>query len=496
MEIIFNTKTVPYCREVFRETKTVQEHIECVVSDVNDDIGKIAWSEAQICLKSKEFGALDLSVGAAAELSVFYLSEERDRVLSMRLSRDFAVDFSCGELSDKADVQVSLSCQGVQARVLNPRKLAVDLTVRAEAVCFVWDDLIVSLSADESAGGELQLYSEQSDCVVCTQICEKSFIVSEQIPVMQEGIVRLLSSHAELVGRDCQMIGEKALIKGEALLRFGCEMREGSAPVFLEQSIPFSALIDSGDEACALGELILQPTALYAELSDAINGGRVIELELHAAAQAQFIKNVTLDYIVDAYSTLCPLQGLENTVTVSRGGAEFTLTGEARDEISLEDAAVSVLSRHAQILSFAAKESVAAASALISLLLQNADGSYGCVQKLMSFEWQLPSAACKIDSVRITELSARTGDGKMEIRASAVLRGTESAVAECRYLSGAELDTENRYDPASLPALTVVSRRGRSLWELAKRYHSCRDAIERLNDKHPMSGDQLMIPRL
>lgn len=496
MEIVFNTRTVPCSRELLRQTKLVQEHMECVVSDVNDDIGKIAWAEAQICLKSKELGSLELVAGATAEVCVYYLSEEHDKVLSMHLSRDFSVGFTCGDLPEGTEAQVLLCCQGVQARALNPRKLAIDLTVRAELGCFAGDSLVAAVSADAESGEELQLLFEQSSCAVRAQVCEKSFIVSEQLPVPQEGIIRLLSSHAELLRGDCQMIGSKALIKGISELRFGCETEEGSAPVFFEQRIPFSVLLDSGDEDCALGALILQPTALYAELSDAINGGRVIELELHAAAQGEFTKTVALDHIVDAYSTTCPLRCTQSTATVGCSGEGVCFTSEARDEISLEDEAVTLQAKQAQLLSFSAKENAAFASAVVSLLLQNADGSYGTVQKLLSFEAPLPAADCRIDEVRLGELSVHPSGGKIELCAEAEFCGTRNRSAELRWISSVELDTENAYDLAALSALTVVTRRGRSLWELAKRYHSSPEAIEKLNAKHPMGGDQLLIARV
>ena len=496
MEINLNTRTVPCCRELFRQTKLVQEHAEAVVPDVNDDIGKIAWSEAQICLKSKECGPQGVSVGALADISVFYLTETRDRVLCTRFSKDFFVEFDCVGLEAESQAQVSLRVLGVQARALNPRKLGVDFTLRAELGCYSEECMTASVTAESEEARELQFLREQSGCIALSSVCEKSFVVSEQIPVPQEGMERLVSAQAVLISGNCQMIGGKALVKGGAELRFGLESGDGKAPVFAEQCIPFSVLIDSGEEDCSLAGLILQPTALYADLSDSINGGRVIELELHAAAQASFEKSIALDYIVDAYSTRCPLRCEENTLEVLIGRDRQELCAESAESIALAAEGAELRAQHTELLSYAARDGSASASAAVSVLLQNPDGSFDTLQKLLTLEAALPSPDWTVESVKLTTLSVQTAGDKLEIMLSACFHCLLAERRELRCLSSVESDEENAYDLTSLPSLSVVNRRGRSLWELAKRYHSGTEAIERLNEKYPMQGELLLIPRI
>ncbi len=496
MEINLNTRTVPCCRELFRQTKLVQEHAEAVVPDVNDDIGKIAWSEAQICLKSKECGLHGVSVGASADISVFYLTETRDRVLCTRFSKDFSVEFDCGGLEAENQMQVSLRVLGVQARALNPRKFGVDFTLRAELGCYSEECMTASVTAESEEARELQFLRERSDCIALSSVCEKSFVVSEQLPVPQDGMERLASAQATLVSGDCQMIGGKALVKGGAELRFGLESGDGKAPVFAEQCVPFSVLIDSGDEDCSLAGLILQPTALYAELSDSINGGRVIELELHAAAQARFEKNVSLDYIVDAYSTRCPLRCEEATLEICTGRNRQELCAECGERVALAADGAAVLAQHAELLSYTARDGSAAGSAAVSVLLQNPDGGFDTLQKLLAFEAPLPSPDWTVDSVKLTSLFVQITGDELEIKLSACFSCALVERRELRYLSAVESDEESAYDLASFPSLSIVNRRGRSLWELAKSYHSGTEAIERLNEKYPMQGDLLLIPRI
>ena len=495
MEIVFNTKTIPICREVCRQTKLIQERGECVVSDSKEDVGKIAWAEAQLCLKGKELGARCVSVDASADISVFYLTEDRMKLECMNFRKDLSIEFECEEIDPGAELQIRLNCLGVQARPVNPRKLNAELNIRAEMICYAREEMICSLTAGEEQKG-LYLLREQRECENRYQVCEKSFVVSEQIPLAREDVRDILSSRAALFFNDCQMIGGKALIKGGAELHFCFETDTGAGPCFLEECLPFSVLIDSGAEEGELGGMILQPTALYASLSDAINGGRLIELEMHAVAQASFVRKEKLDYIVDAFSTRCPLACTEKTVTVELGHHEIELESEVRDSIAVDTQDAEVLASHAELLSCAANEGTASASAAVSLLLREPDGSYAALQKYMSFESELPAADYRIFDARLLSLTASPSGKELRLLASVCFCCEAAEQEELSYLPSVEIDEDNAFDLKRTPMLRAVKRRGRELWSLAKAYHSSPEAIEALNEKYPMQGDLLLIPRL
>lgn len=496
MEIVFNSRTVPCFREAYRQTKLIQEHLECVVPDVKDDIGKIAWAEAQISLKSKDIGPESVVVGAAAEISVFYLTEGRESAACVNCTKAFEIEFEYGGAAEELEAQVSLLSQGVQARAVNPRKFALDLTVRAELYCYAREETIVSVSAENGGAGGLQLLCRQDEALLLSQICEKSFVVSEQLPLSVEGAEHIVSSHASLVSGACQMIGGKALIKGGAELSVAFETGESAAPVFVEQCVPFSVLIDSGEEEAELDSLLLQPTALYVNLSDAINGRGMLELELHATAQASFVRRAQIEWIADAYSTRCPVRSKQSALAVCRGSERRELACECAESVSLDTDGAVLLAQHAELLSFAVREDSAAASVAVSLLLRNADGSLDSVQKLLSAECALPAEDYTLESARIASLSVRAAADGLEISLGLCFVCLRSEKEELNCLTAVELEEDMACDPGSVPSLCAVRRQGRSLWELAKTYSSSTEAIVRLNEKYPMNTDFLLIPRL
>lgn len=497
MKIALNEKTTACCRESFRQTKLVQEQAECIVPDVLEDVGQIVSAQAQICLKRKDVTDHAVSIGAEAQISVFYVTESRDRVRCMSFSKDLQIGFDAAQIEPNTNAQISLCCMGVQARAVNPRKLAAQLSVRAELCCWAEESFSVPADALEQEEKSLQLRQSQEDCVFTVSVFEKSFTVNEQLPLGAERDAAALSCvRTKLILLEHQPIGSKLLLKGSAELSIACETQEGECPQFIEQSIPFSVLVDMPDEDCTLGRVIFEPTALYVDLGDAINGSRIVDIELHATAQMCFERRETLIFLSDAYSTSCPAVIAERTLPICRSICREQLTANAYERIRVERERGEIISAFSELLSCAVHDGKAELSASVSLLLRSEDGSFGTQQRLISFDTPLPEPEGEISLVRITSLRAEREGEEIAISISAAFDYTQRELVELCCLSSLELDTENAFDSASLPSLTIARKGEGELWDLAKRCHSSVEAIEQTQQKYPMPGDLLLIPRL
>lgn len=497
MKIAMQYQSEAFCREAFRQTKLIQDHAEYIVPDILEDLGQIVSAEAQICLKSKEIVDHGVEIGAQADISVFYITEGRDRVRSMRFSKSIETLIECPSPDPTSEIQLLLICQGVQARAVNPRKIAVQIALWADLSCWISDSLELPTELDAEETDGLQLLRRSAESVMTVQLEEKNFVISEQLPLdAQLDPHVIVCSRAELIYTDCQIIGSKALIKGGAQLRIGYETEDGPAPFFKEYCIPFSVLIDMPDENCTIGRILLQPTALYSELSDAINGSRVVELELHAAAQVSIEKTKALSYIADAYSTRCPLSIEERAVPICGKRERNSLRAETTERIRVENERGLVTGASADIISFGFRDGKALLSASVSLLLQAEDGSFSALQRLVSLETDLSEAGEELLAARISDLSAERQGEDILIKLTCDIDCYSEKNTEVSSVFALDLDAENSYDPASVPSVTVAKRDGRELWEIAKAYRSNAEAIGAMSEKHVMPGDLLLIPRV
>lgn len=498
MEIEFTKQMVPCCRRCFRQAKIITDHVDCVVPDVLEDIGKIAFSDAQLLLKGKEITPSGARVSASMEATVFYISDSLDKVRCVKLTKDFSAEFESDEITPESYLLSSLTLQGLQPRIVNARKISVQFS--AEVLLDAWreDQLSADISAGINEGCALQLLEGESDCISMAEITEKSFVISEQLPLAEEqdGPMSLICSNAKLLYTDHQMIGSKVLLKGGAEFRFGYETDSSSYPRFSEQCVSFSVLIDAPGEETEMSSLILQPTALYANLGDAINGGHVVEMELHAVAQVGFSQTQKLHYITDAYSTRFPLRCLEESREICRSRTTEYCTVSAEEKSEYEGQISAIAAQHAEILSSTIRDGKGIASAVVSAVVQTEDGTLGYVQKLLTFESALPCACCEISSLQMLSFNVKAEETELLFSAELQFAFLTNESGEVRYVRAVEIDTETPFPLSSRPALVAVRRKDRSLWSMAKQYSSSMEAIEALSKKYELPPDLLLIPKI
>ena len=496
MKIALKGPSISCCSEVFRQTKSVQEQAECIVPDVYEDIGKITCSQAQLYLKSKEASDHSVNIGVAADISVFYITERRDRVRCLNFTKNFEIAFDSQTNVSEGDIRVSLRCMGVQARAINPRKVSAQLSLRAEISCLVDTCSCIPIEAEEASGDGLQLRTDVAACVITARPAEKSFVVNEQIPIdAPEEITAVSSARVKLLCGECQTIGSKALVKGEAELELACETTEGSCPVFFRESLPFSVLIDKPDENCSVGDVLLEANSLYADMNETINGSRVIEMELHAVAQVSFEKNEQLRFLSDAYSTVCPVNLEKGSSQLCLSHGKQHLTAAAEEHIQVENERGDPVCVFADILSFSVRSGKAEISVSVNLLLRDDEGIYSTQQRILTAEAVPPECGGDLIGASVASINAERSGEEIVLELSLMLDYSCTEFGEINYLTSVELDSEHPYDLAAQPSLSIVKTGNRDRWELAKLYHSSVEAIGELNAKYPLGGELLLIPR-
>ena len=149
MEIRFENKEQSVWREAFRQSKRSRESLESVVPDVSEDIGRVASVQSRVLLKSKDMTERGAELTGELIVSLLYITEGEDAAASLQLSKDFRMEFELPEHGAEAFPAAELTVLSAEARVLNPRKVAVTVEL----------------------GGELRVY-QQEKCTVASYLPE------------------------------------------------------------------------------------------------------------------------------------------------------------------------------------------------------------------------------------------------------------------------------------------------------------------------------------
>ena len=182
MELHFKETSVQACQDLARLNKSVQLAMESVVPDTKDDIGRILSVRPEIYLKNKELRNKAVSVAGEALVTVLYINEEETAVSFFSMSQSFSQDYELPSVLDSDCLQLHFSVNGIQARVMNPRKLSVDLEIAADLTVSRSAYVVVSQELPEANQTPIHLRRTEANTVLTTGISEKSISINEQLP--------------------------------------------------------------------------------------------------------------------------------------------------------------------------------------------------------------------------------------------------------------------------------------------------------------------------
>ena len=118
MKVNLEHKTRNCCREICRLSRRIQETAECVVPDVNDDIGRIASIHSSVYLKSKDITGRGVMVTGEAIAAVLYITEGERSVSYIRLPKAFSIEFECADVDADTAAQIKLDVVNMRSNIL------------------------------------------------------------------------------------------------------------------------------------------------------------------------------------------------------------------------------------------------------------------------------------------------------------------------------------------------------------------------------------------
>lgn len=480
MEIKWEQESVRIVRELSRQNRTVQIAMESVVPDTRDDIGRILSVRPEVYLKSKELKNGGAFVSGEASICILYMNETETAVSSYQSRQPFSFDMELPEADPDSLLRVRL-CPGLlQSRVLNPRKVSVDLEIVADAVFYHRGSLSVSQKLPEGSWPTIHIQTKEQNCVVTTDLIDKAFSINEQL-AFPEGLPVPKEILAKDIGwriRDSEQINGKLLIRGEAELALVYLPEESSVPRQTKFTVPFSQLFETGDRVCNQTDAWIQTNSAYVELQDSFEGKKNLDLELHALMQLRLKKDQPIRYISDAYCNLMPCECEFERLDVTESDSEKALFLEGTERLDFPQGAKELLC----ILPSLSACSEVKGSLSAELIFSSEEGKMLCQKRNIPLE-----VSGKIDGAErpVFRLSALSWDRDGEsfvLRAAAEGEGRLVRTCHLDRVSSIRLDEELLIDRSCYPSLTAVWAETESIWELAKAYHSAPEAILSLNE--------------
>ena len=492
MEIKLTHREVPMVAADPLLRKKTQVNIESVVPDTEEDVQSIAWAQGRLLLKGKDLNTHGVTISGEVQASLITIGEDGQRLSNLRLSRPFNLEFEIEQPQEQLLPQIDWCISCVDAKVLNPRKLAVCFEVTAELQPFHQGSFPVETLLPPSCEMNLQLQREVHTALIQRVATEKSFSLHEQFPFSE-----LISSPALLLWEepgfrvlDTEQVGNRAIVRGELQLKVWVLDQNGQ-PHLQRFSTAFSQLIDLNDETLDQSRARIFPSSVYFDLIDTVGGEKMLDAELHAVLQFSAWTKEQVETLCDAYSCLfpCDCSAAERQMVSSCELQQRNLFWE--DSLTLPDDSAQILSVFPSLGAVESSSEMLQLPVSLQILARGNDGMLQSLHRSITLQGEALGRGAHMSPPIWEDFTVQSMGNRLSGKLQVSVPWERSVTEKVMDLEGLTLAEDSPWERDTAPSLYFIRRAGESFWSLGKRFHTRVETIASCNDEN---AEWLLIP--
>ena len=492
---------------VFDEMFEQAVDCEIVLPDYCPDISRILKCRAMAEVSSKEMQSGNLKLEGTLNLTVLYVDAEEGAVKSYEVPVNFSGNKEFGVAQDANDVDISAQVDYLNCRALTSRKLDIHSAVTIHAV----GKRARSISPVTGAqGASVQLRCDQKE--FCEQVAcvEKYLSIHDELEIPQGGnsIRAIIRSDAAIVSKECKVVSNKAIVKGEMCVKaFYCAEESGVFDHFGEL-IPFSQILDlDGITEDCICDLRVDVQALELHPRTGMDGEcKAVNVSARLHIVMRVYRNIEIPVITDCYSTEFELNCEKDVVRMPSYVCGIHDTCACKKGIEMPQSVQSVLdvwcSHTLDNCQVSGSQLTVSGTVLMCLLANDADGSVFYAEKPADYKYQfdLPRAVESLQwqpEIRVASVSYTLSSAQeVEIRAQLSIDGEVFDQSDCPLICQMSLD-ESKPKQAVLPAALIIyyAKSGEKIWDIARKYNTTVESVLTANslDDQPLRADTMLL---
>jgi len=485
-----------------------EQTADAVVPDSMPDILRIVDTSALVEVNEKELRGNKVIVAGEIKANVVFVPESGGgvRVIPVTLPFRETLDWGdAGNLAASAVAFVRVCSKRVDARELNPRKIAVKATVGFTLTVLVPKTL--SLPAGLEGDVECETLSLPFASRVIVSVRDKAIAISDTVDADDElAADRVIKTELDVAVNDYKVIPNKVVVKAVAKLKLTGMTDDPVRPVKLrEYELPFSAVIDcDGVNEDADCDLRFALTSCRWSITDS-GERRGISVAIGLDAQVMAYITVQGEILADAYSITHDVALERETVDIPRENEAKSVRAQVREVIDPGMAPTKIYAvtvNPSQPVMMRDGSNAVGCDCEVRVVFETDDGGIYAVTRNLTASAELPASD---EGYNFTAAEVSDADGHIdmaggiEVRFTAVMSGELHADESREVLSGVTALDKKAATP-NRPSITLrYAMPGESFWAIAKAYNTTVDDIRRSNEieheSSPTAGKILLIPR-
>ena len=503
MDLELKRDIVTCYERISEHTVTQEETQETIVPDACPDILRIIDVCGQILLNEKRSEEGQAIISGTVLTTVLYHPEGEQGIRRMETRLPFVCRQDINTLHTTGTIHARCSLLGVDARILNPRKILIRAELAINIAAFQKTERIIHCGVESAESNHICQQESAVEHIIMIDVSERTFHFSDTIRLQHTGEAsEILACHAYANSMENRLIGNKLVFKGTIDVSILLLDADGVLTQ-RHESLPFSQVLELADTAettdCQVFVELMSCSCTPDE-----DDGTQIHLEMDFAAQAQILSAKQSVLLIDLYSTTNEMDTKQEVFSYCSHCQNTILSQSMRELLETEGLVRSIshtrthfhpITQHRQgnCLTLRSK-------CCITVLYQNESQQFMVVQKEVPVQIQVDcpeGTICSNCHITSGEMLAIPAAGGIEFRLSVQFQFLQHSYQKCQVTTGARL---GELRTSNLPRPSVVLRlasANESLWDIAKTYGTTTQQILQANDLEEIAtvgGKMLLIP--
>ena len=482
--------------------------LDVTLPDYCPDIQKILKCQVYPRILDRSLSGDRLEIGGTYTVKILYADAETGCVRCCESSAPFSCAIPMKKTVESGKIRAFAWVEYINCRAASSRRLDVhgSFSVCAKVYGRADCEAVCSLN-----GGDVEQRTGELPYSRLSAFCVQPFSVEEvlELPGSKPEAETLIHASSCVALQDYKVIQNKLMVKGDVTLHLlYASAAEGAPLETMEYAIPFTQMIDcEGIAEEYQSDVRLSVVGTDVQIKNDYSGGKVFfDAQIRLAADVSAYENRQTTVVTDAYSKKYEMalefqqRSVEELTEIFRDSMvtkfSYPMEQEAAKILDVWSELCSVSpAREADDLALDGKLSVC-------MLALSADGKPFYLERVSDFRYQRPCSGdgelrCDPDA-SVTGLSYRIAGNELEVKAEISVCGSVFARRVCRMVEAASADESKPRDSDPSAALVLYyAQAGEALWDIARRYCTSPEAIQRENhldcEKMEAKG-MLLIP--
>ncbi len=477
---------------VFNKATEQAIDVDFTLPDYCPDISKIFKCRAVSRITSKGINGKNITVDGTVAITLLYCNSS-GKLCSYEYQYPFSKNLEMSRECTGGNLSVTSKCEYINCRAVTGRKVDIHGAVGIFIKVFKRVSTDVISDIDDC---QIEQRRRVADATVPMGYAEKYLMVEEDIQIGQNkpNVEQILRYDAKPVVKECKIINDKVVVKGDMSVWILYCSEGGEAPQSVKTVIPFSQIVDI-EGITELCECECKSSLAFIEIKPRISEGEIKCLSLTAKLLlcCEAYCGNEIPVICDAFSRKYEANMKCDKICFQNICDKVNETFHCKKNIELDEAISSVSDLWCDMSSLNTKfengNMLIGGTVIASMLVNSAEGMAMYFEKAIDFEYKYSlktkeeilhcSPEIDVVSCGYTITAANTVELRIDLSVNAAIYSENNIP----LVTDIEINKEKICNKTQKSAMTIYfTGENECVWDIAKLYNASVEDIIKINE--------------